>query len=100
MVLDLARNDTERQILSLAFARNVMGRPFVAPPSVPADRVEALRKAFMEAFNDPALRAEAEKAQLEINPVPGGQIQKIVLDAYATPPDIVKKTGDILKGVY
>ena len=100
LVLDLARNDTERQILSLTFARNVMGRPFVAPPSVPADRVEALRKAFMEAFNDPALRAEAEKAQLEINPVPGGQIQKIVLDAYATPPDIVKKTGDFLKGIY
>jgi hypothetical protein len=37
---------------------------------------------------------------LEINPVAGGQIQKIVLDAYQTPPDIVKKTGDFLKGIY
>jgi tripartite-type tricarboxylate transporter receptor subunit TctC len=100
LVLDLARNDQERKILSLVFARNVMGRPFVAPPQVPPERVAALRKAFIAAFNDPALKAEAEKAVLEINPVAGDQIQKIVLEAYATPPEIVKKTGDFLKGIY
>jgi tripartite-type tricarboxylate transporter receptor subunit TctC len=100
LVLDLARNDEERKILSLVFARNVMGRPFVAPPQVPPERVAALRKAFIDTFNDPALKAEAEKAVLEINPVSGDQIQKIVLEAYATPPEIVKKTGDFLKGIY
>jgi hypothetical protein len=100
LVLDLARTDQERQILTLVFARNVMGRPFVAPPGVPAERVAALREAFLATLKDPALLAEAEKGLMEINPVPGDQTQKIVLDAYQTPPDIVKKTGDILKGVY
>jgi len=100
LVLDLARTDQERQILTLVFARNVMGRPFVAPPGVPAERVAALREAFLATLKDPALLAEAEKGLMEINPVPGDQTQKIVLDAYQTPPDIVKKTGEFLKGVY
>ena len=98
LIMDLARNDTERRIFSLVFARNVMGRPFVAPQNVPPERVEALRKAFIETMKDPDLVAEADKTNLEVNPVVGEEIQKIVLDAYQTPPEIVKKTGDLLKG--
>ena len=98
LIMDLARNETERRIFALVFARNVMGRPFVAPQNVPAERIEALRKAFIETMKDPDLVAEAGKANLEVNPVAGAEIQKIVLDAYQTPPDIVKKTGDLLKG--
>lgn len=98
LILDLARTPEERQIFSLVFARNVMGRPFMAPPGVPADRVEALRTAFMEALHDKALLAEAEKQDLEINPVPGAQIQKIVSDSYATDPAIVQRTAKLLSG--
>jgi len=56
------------QILRLIFARQVMGRPYLAPPGIPADRVEALRKAFMDTMADTEFLAEAEKAQLEIRP--------------------------------
>ena len=49
-------------------------------------------------MKDPDLVAEADKTNLEVNPVVGEEIQKIVLDAYQTPPEIVKKTGDLLKG--
>ena len=62
------------------------------------ERVEALRKAFIETMKDKELLAEAEKTALEVNPVSGEEIQRIVLDAYQTPPDIVKRTGDLLKG--
>src|SRR4029077_10833247 len=46
LVMDFAKNDEQRQILKMVFARNVMGRPYLAPPNLPADRVALLRKAF------------------------------------------------------
>ena len=98
LIMDLARTEEDRRIFALVFARNVMGRPFVAPPNVPSERVEALRKAFIETMKDRDLLAEAEKTSLEVNPVPGDEIQRIVLDAYQTRPEIVKRTGALLKG--
>src|SRR5207253_2926123 len=78
LIVDLAKTDEQRQILKLIFARQVMGRPFLAPPGIPPDRVAALRKAFMDTLTDKDFLAEAEKAQLEINPVPGDKIQDLV----------------------
>ena len=98
LIMDLARTEEDRRIFALVFARNVMGRPFVAPPNVPSERIEALRKAFIETMKDKDLLAEAEKTALEVNPEPGDDIQRIVLDAYQTPPEIVKRTGALLKG--
>ena len=97
LITDLAQNDEQRQILRLIFARQVMGRPFVAPPNVPRDRAEALRKAFMDTMNDKDFLADAEKAQMEITPVPGDQIEKLVKDIYATPAAVAQKAGALLK---
>src|SRR5262245_19652264 len=96
LVTDLAQNDEQRQIFRLIFARQVMGRPFLAPPSVPADRAEALRKAFMDTLNDKELLAEAEKAQLEINPVAGDQIQALVGEIYRTPKEVAAKAAELV----
>jgi tripartite-type tricarboxylate transporter receptor subunit TctC len=98
LILDLAKSPEEKQIFSLVFARNVMGRPFLAPPGIPADRVAALRQAFVDTLKDKDLLAEATKMDLEINPVPGAEIQRIVEEAYKTSPDIVKRTAALLKG--
>jgi hypothetical protein len=65
------RRGEQRTILKLIFGRQVMGRPFAAPPGVPKDRVDALRKAFMETMADKAFLAEAEKAKLEMTPASG-----------------------------
>ena len=97
LITDLAKTDEQRAILRLIFARQPLGRPFLAPPGVPEDRVAALRKAFMDTMNDKAFRAEAEKAQLEITPISGEAVQKLVSDIYATPQEIVKKAAEILK---
>jgi tripartite-type tricarboxylate transporter receptor subunit TctC len=96
LVIDLAKTDEQRQILTLIFARQVLGRPFLAPPGIPADRAEALRKAFMETMMDPEFLADAEKAQLEVNPVPGDELQKLVAEIYKTPPEVAKKAGALL----
>jgi hypothetical protein len=91
LVMDFAKTDEQRQILKLAFARNVMGRPYLAPPNVPADRIAALRDSFMATMADKDFRAEADKIDLEINPVSGTDVEKLVKDIYATPPDVVAK---------
>ncbi len=91
LITDLAKNDEQRQILKLIFARQALGRPYLAPPGVPQDRVDALRKAFMDTMKDKEFLAEADKAQLEITPIAGDALQKLVAEVYQTPPEIAKK---------
>ena len=95
--MDLARTDEERAIFKLMFARQVMAWPFLAPPGVPGDRVEALRKAFGETMADKDFLADAKKAIMEIRPVAGADIQKLVQEVYATPPAVAQKTIQLLQ---
>ena len=97
LVVDLANTDEQRQILRLVFARQVMGRPFIAPPGLPQDRVDALRKAFLDTMRDPEYLADAEKTQMEINPVSGEKVQALVKEEYATPPAIAQKAASYLR---
>lgn len=97
LITDLAKNDEQRKILRIIFARQVMGRPFLAPPNVPKDRVAILRKALLDTMSDKEFIADAEKLQLEINPVSGEDVQKLVDEAYDTPKEIAQKAADLLK---
>ena len=97
LVIDLAKTDEQRQILKLIFARQAMGRPFVAPPNIPQDRTEALRSAFMATMQDKDFLADAEKVQMEINPVPGDKVQALVKEIYSAPPEIAKKATSFLR---
>jgi tripartite-type tricarboxylate transporter receptor subunit TctC len=96
LIVDLAKNEEQRKILELIFARQVMGRPFLAPPGIPRDRAEALRKAFMDTLKDAELLSAAGRAQLEITPVSGEQVEKLVKTVYATPAEIAQKTTALL----
>jgi tripartite-type tricarboxylate transporter receptor subunit TctC len=96
LVMDFARTEQQAQIFKLVFARQPMGRPFLAPPAVPADRVTALRKAFMETLRDREFLAESEKMKLEINPVSGDEVQKIVQDVYRTPKPVAAAVAEML----
>lgn len=97
LILDLAKTDQERQMLRLVFARQIMGRPFMAPPDVPADRVKILRDAFMATMKDKQFLAEAEKGRLEVDAVSGEEVQNVVREAYATPKDLIKRVAEIVK---
>jgi tripartite-type tricarboxylate transporter receptor subunit TctC len=95
LLLDLAKTPEERQILRLFAVRQVMGRPFFAPPDVPRDRANALREAFDRTMADTEFLAEATKAKLEINPVAGGKVEQIVNEIYQTPPDLVRRAAGL-----
>jgi tripartite-type tricarboxylate transporter receptor subunit TctC len=96
LIVDLAKTDEQRLILKLIFARQVMGRPFLAPPGVPKERTDTLRKAFMDTMNDPAFLADAEKAKMEITPVSGDQVEKLVRETYATPKEVAAKAAALI----
>jgi len=96
LVMDFAKTEQQAQIFKLVFARQPMGRPFLAPPGVPTDRVAALRKAFMDTLKDREFFAEAEKMKLEINPVSGDEVQRIVQDVYRTPKPVAAAVADML----
>ena len=97
LIVDLARTDEERAILRLIFARQVMAWPFLAPPGTPGERVDVLRKAFLLTMQDRDFLAEADKAGLEITPVAGEDIQKLVQQVYATPAGIARKAAELLQ---
>ena len=97
LVTDFAKTDEQRTILKMMFARNVMGRPYLAPPNLPADRLATLRQAFMDTMHDPEFLAEGKKLDLEINPVSGEDVDKLVKDIYATPADIIAKAKEAAK---
>ncbi len=88
---DLAKNDDDRRIIALLLSGTKLGRPLAAMPGVPADRVAALRKAFMDTMKDEQFRKETEAANIEVDPVPGEAMQKVVADVMATPPHLVER---------
>lgn len=96
LIMDFAKTDRERQIFKLVFARQPMGRPFLAPPGVPADRTATLRQAFMDTMKDPGFLGESEKMQLEINPVSGEAVQSLVQEVYQSPKPIADAVADMV----
>lgn len=92
LATSLARDAQEAQCLELLLARDVLGRPFVAPPDLPPDRTAALRAAFDAALSDPALLAEVKKADLEINPATAAEVETLLNRIMAFPPDVVERT--------
>jgi tripartite-type tricarboxylate transporter receptor subunit TctC len=97
LLRDFAKTDEQRQIFKLFCARQVMGRPIVAPPGLPADRLAALRQAFADTMTDKDFRTDAETNKFEVNPVSGGDIDALVKEIYQTPPEVTKKAAAILK---
>jgi hypothetical protein len=88
LVFDYARDDRQRQLLKLVIARQAFGWPFVAPPGVPADKIALLRKAFMQTMEDKEFLADAAKGKIEVDPISGEDLQRLITDLYATPSDL------------
>jgi tripartite-type tricarboxylate transporter receptor subunit TctC len=95
-VMDLARTDDDRRVLRLLVGWTIMGRPYLAPPGVAADRKAALRRAFDATMQDAAFLADAAKLRLDISPISGDAIDRFLADAYATPRPLVERAGKIL----
>ena len=93
---DLLKNDSDRLLLAAASAALGLGRPFAAPPEVPAERLDALRTAMMETFKDPAFLADCQKQRLECSDARSGSaITDLIAQAYAIPIAVKKRLIDI-----
>jgi tripartite-type tricarboxylate transporter receptor subunit TctC len=93
-VVELARNDEERAVLSAVVNAAEIGTAFFTSPNVPKDRVEALRRAFDATMKDPEFLAEAQKTQLTVGHLSGDELQKLVADVAAIKPDILEKVRE------
>jgi tripartite-type tricarboxylate transporter receptor subunit TctC len=89
-IFDYLKTDEQRAVLTFFSGNTQLGRPLMAPPGVPADRVEALRQAFDATMREPAFLKEAESMGFEVVPQSGERIAALVATALATPKDIVK----------
>jgi tripartite-type tricarboxylate transporter receptor subunit TctC len=96
LVFDFADTDRQRQILKLVLSRQSMARPFAAPPDLPEDRKQALRKAFDATMADAEFLTEARQRGLEVNPVSGANIDELVDELYRTPADIVAEVHKMI----
>lgn len=93
---DFVKTEADKQALDLLYLPLTFGRPYVAPPDVPLERVEALRRSFDSALRDPALLADAAKMRLPIEPMTGEEVQAMVTQLFATPADVVKRLQEAL----
>lgn len=91
LLTELAQNEEQRKMFEFISQPIAMQQPFVGPPGIPADRVILLRRAFDAMTRDPAFRKEVEQLDLELDPVSGEEVQKIVRAIVETPADIVQK---------
>ena len=92
LFLDLVKGDPAREPIAKFMSQAVaIARPVAAPPGVPADRVEILRRAFDATMKDPAFLAEAEKLHAEIDPLTGEQVQDIVRNVLNTPKPVLEQ---------
>jgi tripartite-type tricarboxylate transporter receptor subunit TctC len=98
LVSELVKTDQQRQMIDLILSSQTMARPFVAPPDVPAERVIALRTAFMQMANDPAFLTAAKAQQLEIEPVNGERIQETLARVARMPKDVIRTLRDVMLG--
>ena len=94
--LDLVANAENRQVMELILLRQEAGRPFAAPPDAPSDRVAALRQAFAATLADPDFIADADRAQLEIEPMTGEAIAAMLAKAYAAPKAVIARAAELV----
>ena len=96
LAVDFATSPENRKIMELIYSSETFGRPYLTAPDVPAERVAALRKAFMETMADKELLADAQRIGLSIDPISGEDLQRLAADIFATPVPFVEKTKDAM----
>jgi tripartite-type tricarboxylate transporter receptor subunit TctC len=95
--IELMESEADKQVFEIAFVEQVMGRPFLMPPGTPADRVRLMRAAFAATMKDPTFLQEAKASNMEIDPVSGEEINRLLDRVYSAPPDVAQRIRELLK---
>jgi tripartite-type tricarboxylate transporter receptor subunit TctC len=96
LITEVTKTPEQRQILKLILSSQEMARPFAAPPGIPADRKAALLAAFEQTMKDPEFLSEAQKLNLDVNPVSAKAIDDLLAELYATPKDVLEKAAQAI----
>jgi tripartite-type tricarboxylate transporter receptor subunit TctC len=97
-ILDLVKDPDQRKALEFVYAGQTIGRPFIAPPDLPPGILKTLRAAFDATVKDPEFLKEAAKQKLDIDPVSGAELEKLVREVYATPKQIIERVKSVSGG--
>jgi tripartite-type tricarboxylate transporter receptor subunit TctC len=98
LAISYAKSDEARQLIQVGIHDAAdIARPFVMPPRTPKEHVRIMRQAFVRTLKDPAFLAEAEKTKLEVDPVTGEDLEKIVAGIFKTNSQVLAKLKDVLK---
>jgi tripartite-type tricarboxylate transporter receptor subunit TctC len=98
LAINFAKTDEARKLIrAMVHPAGPTARPYVFPPATPKDRVEILRKAFMDTIKDKEFLAEAKKANLDINPTDGAELERNVRDVFNLEPALLPKAKEMLK---
>lgn len=98
LAISYAKSEEARELISVGIhSRAIMYRPYVMPPNTPEKVVDLHRKAFMATLQDPAFLADAKKANLDVDPITGEQLEKEVTGMFAIKPGVVQKLKEVLK---
>ena len=96
-VFDLARNDEQRQVLDYLYAGQNIGRPFVAPPDLPPERLQMLRGAFNATMKDPEFIAEVKRQKFDLEPEDGEHLTMLIKKIYATPKPVIERVSRLIQ---
>ena len=96
LIQDLARTTEERQAIDFLYAGQGIGRPFVAPPGLPPDRLAMLRKAFDATMKDPEFIADVKKQKLDLDPIDGEKLSALINKVYATPKAVIERVSALM----
>jgi tripartite-type tricarboxylate transporter receptor subunit TctC len=97
LALDLAKTEADRQAIEFVVSPNLFARPFLAPPGVPIERVQALRRAFNETFDDVEYLAEAKKRNMQVLLVRGEEIDAVLKRIYSMPQSVMSRIQAAIK---
>jgi len=97
LIIDLARTPDEKQAIAFLYAGSGLGRPFLAPPDMPAERVIVLRDAFIATMKEPQFLADAARQKLDIQPENGEYLAALIKKIYATPQPVVERVTELIK---
>jgi tripartite-type tricarboxylate transporter receptor subunit TctC len=97
LMQEIATRPDDKEALELLQVPTLIGRPFLAPPGVPVERLAALRSAFNAMIKDQGFLADATKQRMEIQLVTGEEIQKVIAHAYGVKPQVLARAKDLMK---
>ncbi len=88
---DYVKSDEDRKVLEIHFKQTILGRPLAGPPGVPKERLAALRKALMDTMKDREFLAEAQRANVDVDPATAEQVEQLVTQFADYPKSVVQK---------